>query len=373
MKKLLVLVVCALCAYIANAQKIIAIGFCNTLDDRIGKTCKIDMDNFVEELGILGSYIDYDVEYHKFVGEECSKPNLERILSSINCSNKDIIYFYYSGHGTHADGQKDRFPQMCLKYNVYQQSNFVALRTVHEKLQSKPARLKVLMADCCNNIVPGITPRALSKEGGNTEITDAAAGYYKKLFLTKTGSVILTSSKLGQTSGCDEISGGTFSSSFWDVLAEIGRGKIPPTWEKLTEYAKEVTLYRSSNKQEPDFDLGNLVNSTTTPPTPTPIVNVVTPDQPALADAIKPLLDTSKSRDYRLSLVNGIVAQYFSPNAMVTTVGRNLTTNIDYENITKFLKRLCVTERIKQINIISATQGADGKTSYMKVHEIRKQ
>jgi len=380
MKRLSILFIFALAVAIsADAQKIYAIAMANTVDNGvdgkggIGKSCLVDYDNFIREITIIGEYLEYEVDARPFIGQECTKENLLSTLAGINPTNKDIVFFYYSGHGTHAPNDNDLLPQICFKYSsIAHQEHFLALRAVKEKLQGKGARLNILMADCCNNIVPGVMPRALQREGGATAVTDNAAANYKKLFLENTGTIIMTGCEKGQTSaGIDEI-GGVYSSAFWDELASLGKGGIEATWAALTQSTKKQTAYDTNNEQIPYTDLSGLNNAgTATPPIGTTPVNVVSAGDQNLADVLKPLIDTSKSDGQRLAMVNEILNNYFTSDAKVVTVGRN-NVNIGGENIGDYLRRISINKRITGLVILSSSKGYGGKTSFIRVHEVRK-
>lgn len=378
MKKIyLLLIFLIVLSVTGNAQKIIAIAFANTVDKGIdgkggiGASCLVDYDNFVRESSIIASYLDYEIEYHDFIGQECTKENLMSTMARINPSSNDIVFFYYSGHGTHAPNDNDLLPQICFKYSsIADQEHFLALRTVKEKLSTKHARLNIIMADCCNNVMNGVMPRIMQRTTGNTTVTENAADNYKKLFLTNKGTIILTGCEKGQTSGGYDDIGGIFSSAFWDKLLMVGKGQINATWEALAQNTQKQTAADTSNEQIPYYDLSGL--NSTIPVVGTTPVNVVSTNAPDLANALKQLIDPAKSIDQRLALMDDVMNHYFISGAKVVIVGRN-STNVGYEDIKSFLKRICISNRIKEIIILSNTSGGGGKTTYMKIHEVRKQ
>lgn len=362
----------------ASAQKIIAIAMANTLDigkNGIAASCKVDYDRFIKEVSIIADCLDYEFtlsSFYGFTGEECTKANLLATLSAIQPTNKDIVFFYYSGHGTHAANDNDLLPQMCMKYkSIADQDEFIALRTVREKLQGKNAKLNILMVDCCNNIFPGVMPRFLMRESNATTITDDATTMMKKLFLENSGTVILTSSKKGQTSGGTDMEGGVFSSAFWDKLEEMKKGAITPTWNALQQKTKEQVLLDTQNQQEPYADLSWLNGAAPSTGGNSP-VNVTSTEHPDLANALEQLIDTRKSEWQRLSMASSIQNQYFTYDAKVITVGRN-GTNIDAEDIGAYLHRLSINKRIKGLIIVSCQTNSSGKVNYMEVHEVRKE
>ena len=100
MKKVLLLAITAMTMMVGNlkAQTFHVISFCNTLDPNIG--CEVDYDRIVQETGGIGALLGYEVRFYCGEGEDCSKENLMNTVNSLNCGKDDIVFFYYSGHGT---------------------------------------------------------------------------------------------------------------------------------------------------------------------------------------------------------------------------------------------------------------------------------
>mgnify|MGYP000828955109 FL=1 len=210
MKKVCLLFLMLLCSVFNSAKaddiKIHAIVFCNTNDEKIGESCKNDQERFAEELGLIETAIGCEEDWQVFIGDDCTKPNLERVISNLNCSPNDVVFFYYSGHGVHAeaDSKDGWLPQMCLKYKSYDQDKFVPVTYVRERLLTKGARLNIILTDCCNNEANWVTVKSVisqQKDAPNIDAVDIAK--LKKLFFESKGTVIATSSKRGQVSyGC---------------------------------------------------------------------------------------------------------------------------------------------------------------------------
>jgi len=70
-------------------------------------------------------------------------------------------------------------------------------------------------------------------------------------------------------------------------------------------------------------------------------------------------------------MVNEILNNYFTSDAKVVTVGRN-NVNIGGENIGDYLRRISINKRITGLVILSSSKGYGGKTSFIRVHEVRK-
>ena len=380
MKRVLYLVaIWALCFQVsmkADNVKIHAIVFCNTDDPKIGEGCQSDQERFAEELGVIETALGCEEDWQVYTGGECNKPNLERAISSLNCGPNDVVFFYYSGHGVHAqaDPADGWLPQMCLNYKSYDQDKFVPVTYVRDKLASKGMRLSIIMTDCCNNEASWVSVKSiLSTQKDSPSIDDIDVARLKKLFYESRGTVIATSSKRGQVSyGPKE--GGCFSVAFWDEIYRIEQGQGNADWENLFEETKKRTLRYTSNKQEPVCKVNvNSINPGPSPdpgPSPTPVV--ISVGEKDLGEAFKQLVNPSNSRNERWNMVSGIIQRLFDSNAQVVMVGRDLKTNVSRPTpINKYLEELALSKRVKGVNIVRTAKNSAGKFNQIVISEIR--
>lgn len=364
-----------------QAQRIHEILFCNTIDRSIGKSVEIDNDRALDEIGCIGGYIGYEVVEHVYQGKDCTRKNLIKLLETLDCSNKDIIFFYYSGHGVHANTNfEDKLPQMCMNTNI--ESQFVPVHLVDEMLAKKGPKLRIIMTDCCNSIDQSGIVQAkdgLAMERGVTVIKSTHQANYRKLFTEPSGSVIVTSSKLGQSSIGNTLYGGCFSYAFWDLLLkECSSTTGTPTWNDLMKKVQETTVNiasRYNHPQEPYYVVnlnGNNSSSTNAPSYTTP--NTTEPAEPApdgFGQAINQLLAVS-DMGKRAKTASDIRRKCFpdGQEATVITVGRNLKTVVDYEDIDTYLDRLSSNKKIARINVIKDKTDTKGKR-FFTVTEMR--
>lgn len=389
MKKIVVIVVMlSLGFYIsvkAQNVKIWPIVFCNTNDENIGASCDKDKERFVRELGIIEAALGKgcEVDWMNFyTGEECSKPNLESVISGLRCGTNDVIIFYYSGHGVHAktDDVSGWLPQMCLKYQSYDQDKFVPVKTVRDKLLTKNARLVIILTDCCNDEKEWATAKGLiDKDGGSPKLDAINVEYLKKLFCSSKGTVVATSSKRNQVS-LGLKSGGLFSISFWDEIYRIEQGQGTPNWKSLMEATKERTMNKASSfnaKQEPvcevnvDGDNEVIINNNNNNDNNNNGIVVISLEQ-ELSDAFKKIVNNSYSKNDRLAMIDGIVQRLFASDAKVIMVGRNLETKIGLPMpISKYLEELALSKTVKGVNIVRAGKNSTGKFTQITISEIR--
>lgn len=385
-KLFLALIACVCTIQFANAQKLHKIIFCATDDRGIGESVKVDNDRSNDEIDAIAGYIGYEVVDYVYNGGKCTKQNLLTVLNGLNCSSQDIVFFYYSGHGVHPDGAKeDKFPQMCLNTNI--ESMFVPARQVEEIIRSKGPRLRFIITDCCNNINSAVSIKsAISYSKGVTIAKGNVADNYRRLFVNSRGKVMTTGSKLGQVSWCAKYpdgseAGGLYSAIFWEVLQKCCEEDSSPTWAKVVNTTKtlvgEYSRKNNPEEQNPDDALevtgdgGAVSNPGSVPPPPTPSPTPTNATTSSLSQALAQLL-SMQNVDSRLAYRNSILQNCFRGNGTVVTVGRNLTTVVDYETASDFLRRIAINKNILRINVIKEETDVNGNP-YVTVHEMRKE
>lgn len=350
----------------SKAQTVHAIIACNTIDNSIGVGMTSDMKNMRNAIQIIVSTLDCEYEEKVFDGNSCTKANITNYINNMDVERDDIVIFFYGGHGTHAlDNESDPWPQMCMNTNI--ESLFMPVASVEKLINAKHPKLRIILTNCCNKEQSGVTIKPLyAQSTGPTMLSDYNAAAFKKLFLETKGKVMMTSSKLGQYSWCGT-NGGLFTNYLLDVFDAIGMNKLSADWETVCNKTHDKTLGCNSlpggAKQEPYFEL-DVDNKRGPVPPPPP-----SPSTDDLFKALQILVNHSISKDERLAKISSIKSKYFLADAHVVTVGRNGTSKIMYEDVADFLRRLALSNNIKQINVIEGNN--QGKNSLITVHEIR--
>lgn len=351
------------------SQAFHAIIACNTADSSIGVGMSSDLKNMRNEAETIASMLeceDYDVKV--FDGATCTKANISQYISDMEVGRDDVILFFYGGHGTHAmNNSNDPWPQMCMNTNI--ESLFMSVASLDKLITSKQPRLSVIFTNCCNKEQNGISIKPLFAQAeGPTLLSNYNSAVFKTLFLKTKGKVMMTSSKLGQYSWCGP-SGGVFTNYLLDAFDEVGTNKISPTWNSVCKSVYEKTsscVFRDGAKQNPYYvvstnDNGGGGEKSVRVPR--------TSDETTLFKALQILLNREYSKDQRLAKVADIKSKYFTSDAHVVTVGRNGTSKIMYEDVDDFLRRLALSDKIKQINVLEGDNV--GKSSIITVHEVR--
>lgn len=362
-----------------QAQKIHVIIFCDTNDEKIGENKESERELTMNEMQTIAGYLEsygYDSEFVEYYGNECNKQNLMQVINGLQVESNDVVFFYYGGHGSHAAyNETDPFPQMCLGEDY--QDNWVPVTLIKNIIAKKQPRLAVILTGCCNKEDSGVSIKSVVAESGDyTYESQINKEAYKKLFLESTGIVMMTSSKLGQFSYSGK-EGGIFCLRFWAIMELAGIDKVKADWTTICETVKQdvaktpISTREGIVYQEPYYEISPFAN------TPQPIKKVtrvttrtttINNSVSSLSNDINQLLNKSMSVDDRMMMMNAVLSKHFTREAKVLTIGRDMSTVVDYEDAETFLRRIIMSPFILQINVIEENGGLN---SLIRVHEVR--
>lgn len=351
-----------------------AIIFADTKDNNIGKSTNLDMNNVCNMLAEAQSSLkeQIDFEYYIYPENYCSPENLKKVLNNIRCKSEDIVFFYYSGHGVRSLQDTSPYPQMCL--GVRDQARMISVEGVDRAIAQKNPRLRLIFTDCCNSENEFVTPK-LEISKGCSMINKQKAGNYQKLFLNQYGRLIMTSSKAGETSSCNEAIGGFFTYCLLAVLENALQQNIPD-WKQILAATQKSTENLSSDRMHPIYDIQLSNQPTTTIPTSEPEVShehVATTQDHILPDLLQ-LIDTRLGAQKRLNMVPTLLKKHFAhANVQVEALGKDSRTVVNQESAQDFLERLSTSFFLINFNILSVQRDANQKITSLKVHEIYKQ
>jgi len=376
LRNILLFVSIALCQS-GMAQTIHAIVFCNTIDESIGDNMKVDYANVSNAIQVIGKLLEsssYEYELVQLDGPVCTRARLQQEINNLYVESNDVIFTFYGGHGSHAENnESDPWPQYCMNTGFENQGNWVPMATVKKWVEAKNARLNIIVSNCCNKEQAPTTIKPLWAQGGRaTDLSGLNGDYYKKLF-DASGTVMATSSKLGQLSWCN-CYGGLFTSDFISVLEMVGKGQIEPDWETILNKVSNMCGSRTIETNDPPYRavqnpyykvFGGNANKDKRGPDDDRGDNVPKPRKSTLSEALAKLTDRSISEDTRLQMIDGIISKFFNSGAEVIVVGKDLQTQFAEESVSHFLHRICQIPSIKGISIIEESR------DFLKVHELR--
>jgi len=136
-------------------------------------------------------------------GGTLTRSCLSVAMTNMNIGPDDVIVFYFGGHGAANEGRSTpRWPLM-----VFLNDEMVDYDEAIAGLNSRGARLVLMLADCCNNFEWQAKVRA--------EPPDAPPENYRNLFLNTRGYLITAAAAPGEFSLAGE-DGGMFTRQFLD-------------------------------------------------------------------------------------------------------------------------------------------------------------
>lgn len=220
----------------------------NTLDQSIGVTTQKDLKKIKETFSVLSSQLGIKYVEKIISGNDLNKKNVENAIKLLKVKDKDIIFFYYSGHGFRYDNDKSAFPRMSLrlKKEISLKENNLELEQVNNQLIGKKARVTIVLSDCCNeNIglppstgISTIRPRAV----GNTKEKLNIDNCKKLLFPSNRISLIIGAAEKNQLSSGNPELGGFYTNFFQsELIKNLYSNQENPTWINISITAKNNT------------------------------------------------------------------------------------------------------------------------------------
>lgn len=355
-----------------HARTFHAVIFCDTKDKSIGENMVIDLNNVTNFIGICQNLLedDYDFEIARFDGQTCTRDNVKGFIDKMDVRDDDVVLTFYGGHGTHAVGDNDPWPQYCMNTPIVSptaQRNWITMSEMKKWLDIKNPRLKIILSNCCNNEIDGVTVKPMwASEGRATPMTNYNADNIRKLF-SASGTVMMTGCVLGEFSWCNRLVGGIFTNQLMGAIEKAAQGAMEPDWEIITETAQKLTgnipivdQEGTTHYQHPHrlVSITRMNDSTRRDPDPTP------KNDSNLSDCLKTLLAIT-DHNVRLSMIPSIKSKYFKQGAKVITIANDMQTAVDYEDVDDFLRRLALSPYIKGITVLN------DNPMLIKVHELR--
>ena len=358
--------------------------FADTNDPKIGASVLQDYYNLSVEASTIAAATGLHMKSYYFKGNQCSNANLVTLLDELHTEKDDVILFYYTGHGTRAKDDKSEFPQMCLG-SLYD-DDFYPLEQVLKQLNRQPARLKIVIGDCCNSVVPGVTAKDYETRSV-TVLTREPVNLYNSLFMGNEGYLISSASRKGENAvGTQD--GGYYTVSILNVLKDIAAKGMLSTWENIMlkaknltyQYGKHTPVYSVKIVEESDEASEEEAPQAEAPapenyqePQNTSVADSAQPEKIDKIDLLTAIGNEGLSVEERVRLQEkALNAIFSSPNTKVEIVGSNGTTIVATEKASDFVLHLCTAHKLVGLAEVDFTADESGKYSYLKVHEIYK-
>lgn len=378
MKKL-ALFVALMWVVATQAQVMRTIIFSDTNDEKIGQGCASDVSE-IAAFGIqLATALGMSSSYEAPIvarGGNCNKDRLMNVLRNFECSEKDIVVFYYSGHGTRSMNEQSEFPQMCLGSN--DQSKYVPLDYVRSELRKHNPAFLLILADCCNN--PSVYvedkrdhlfERPMSKGPVATHIPTYTSEVLKKMFLAQKGYVMASGCKKGEFSWT-ATTGGFFTIGFLDEFANyVNMSRNEYKWDVLMQNVHSNVLNRTHRAMQYQNDMTEQH----------PIWQIqltghnYNPIQYLVEDGIRTALirladEQAYSPKERLNMMTKVMKNWFAEDAVVEQSSADGKVVVDHSAVSSYLLHVATTFNLKNFIICEQRKDANGKITYLKLNEI---
>lgn len=227
---------------------LLAVG--NTTDSLIGTACQKDLDRTIQTCRNLAMYLGIPLLEQVITGNGYGKKAVENALKAMKPSARDIVVFYYTGHGFRKPGQKTRYPFIDLREKPIDDYFRYSLNMsdIYQVIKKKGARLNLVLSDCCN------TDETATNILGSSPLTVKSSGIawsednVRKLFInSKPTSILATAADSTQRAACNRYFGGFFSYFFKSALElNCSRLKSNVSWYTLMEEVKLQTTNKAS-------------------------------------------------------------------------------------------------------------------------------
>ena len=224
----------------------------NTNDPDIGGTCALDKDRTLKTFSDLSEFMGIKLDSKVIYGDNYNINNVRDAVSSLDVSPKDIVVFYYSGHGfSKADNQQ--YPYIELRSKSFQSldDNSLNIQDIYNNILQKKPNVTLVFSDCCNSAVD-----AEPSISGDVALTRSSSLGWNlnnclQLFLPPMPvAILMTAAAKGEKSAGNLGYGGFFTYNFRSTLVNYISPVFSLTnvsWQKLIEEAQKQTVTKASN------------------------------------------------------------------------------------------------------------------------------
>ena len=126
----------------------------DTVSKNIRPGSEIDIFRMKKSLSAIAHQIHYQPKIVTLYGKKLSPKRLQRWILSIKKNSRDIVFFYFTGHGGRTFNQTQPLPIIALPTIKPKNTIFtVKADHIYTLVAEKHPRLGICIFDCCNNTV----------------------------------------------------------------------------------------------------------------------------------------------------------------------------------------------------------------------------
>jgi hypothetical protein len=213
---------------------------------------KYDVDKIHKEAKIIAKYTGLKLSENVISGRYAKARDVIKKLKKLSIQPNDTILFYYTGHGFRTDLKENPWPNFAFaKENIS-----LDILMISNIINNTNARLKIVIADCCNNYVDFSMRPFKEKDYAAVHRLDDIKENYKKLFLHSKGSITIAAACPEQTS-LAYYNGSLYTSAFISSLQEfVKKSNQFVDWQSVLDFASfktEMTALESNCIQTPIY------------------------------------------------------------------------------------------------------------------------
>ncbi len=393
-KTLTLALLCVVLSLHAQDKTIHWLTFIDTTDENVGEIDKngrqVLYGHIINVVNAALQEKGYKSDIQDYYDTKLSPENCKKAVTDLMCNPEDIVVFYYIGHGTHAAGDDNDYPQMLLGCGFDQEHKFIPLTWVHEQLKQKGARLVATIGMCCNVIQSASAKKAptFGVNYGNTYMSDTERKAIQNMFLGYKGDFLLSSASKGQSSlggstplGDMDLFTAILVTCFEDMAYDGELG-----WESLFGEVRSVVNEVTGGKQTPMFKpnlvrAGQPTSSTQTKPSEKPGETITGPVGSNKQNTNEVLNVLSNNFDYIVDTKVDEISRYkagrdvlkaFADNAVVQVVGRDGDRQVDLLPASQFIGRISTSRILLKVVPVSYKLNSNKEITKLVVREYYK-
>lgn len=247
------------CCCFADAQKpkIRALLAIDLVSNDISQGDRADMYRLEKSLKGIAHQLRLSCRITTLKRESLTEERLDRWLNSIPQNSKDIVLFYFSGHGQRTPQMQTPWPLMLFISSEHPLTGTtVDGEQVYQALRAKHPRLSIILMNACNTLPTPALVRELSPPYRPIIDGKHRLPGLRSLFLKTRGMIISAAAAPGESAysyeGRKSDSGGFYTTGFLSAIKKYGQAK-KPTWKKVFIKTRQHCQHESKGKQNPIF------------------------------------------------------------------------------------------------------------------------
>jgi Caspase domain len=211
------------------SQTLHVISVADTKDPQMGVEFNLNNNEIHKYVTSLSKTTNLVLDLVDVSGDSYSCDSIEVAIKNLSVKSEDVVIFFHSGHGNsprHDVNDETSFIYPSIECAPALGDRTLNLSDLFKLLMGKKARLTIVGADSCNNIVSA--PQAKLAPA-----LIAPTAVIRTMFLKYEGSILIASSSPGEFSFYPNNSIGLFTKQFIDALNNPSVVKPDLIWEQV--------------------------------------------------------------------------------------------------------------------------------------------